>query len=221
MSEHALDPVRGPGAMEKRNPMAASGKPTTGSDQSLGDLVALATKDLSQLVRYEIDLAKSELRGDIRRAAISGALFGIAAFFGVGILVALFFAYAYLLHEVAKAPGGMAAAFALTGATVLLVAGVTALVAWRVIRRMSGMKRTRASVTEGIGLLRREAKGGKDGVEGKAGRGRKALRRAKTDRELSPVASTGDAGAAARVEPAESSRADGQRTETADPRPPR
>lgn len=148
--------------MEKRDSMAGSGKPTTGTDQSLGDLVALATKDISQLVRYEIDLAKSELRGDIRRVAISGALFGVAAFFGVGILVALFFAYTYLLYEVAKAPGGLAAAFGYTAVTVLVLGAICGFVAYRVIRRMSGMKRTRESVTEGIGMLRREGKDTKD-----------------------------------------------------------
>ena len=31
-----------------------------GDGQSLGDLVALAAKDVSQLIRYEIDLAKTE-----------------------------------------------------------------------------------------------------------------------------------------------------------------
>ena len=30
-----------------------------GGEQSLGDLVALAAKDVSQLIRYEIDLAKT------------------------------------------------------------------------------------------------------------------------------------------------------------------
>ena len=37
----------------------------SGTDQSLGDLVATAAKDVSQLLRYEIDLAKVELRGDL------------------------------------------------------------------------------------------------------------------------------------------------------------
>jgi hypothetical protein len=40
-----------------------------GADQSLGDLVALAAKDVSQLIRYEIDLAKSELKVDAQRSA--------------------------------------------------------------------------------------------------------------------------------------------------------
>ena len=44
-----------------------------GDDQSLGDLVALAAKDVSQLIRYEIDLAKSELKGDVQRIGLAGA----------------------------------------------------------------------------------------------------------------------------------------------------
>jgi hypothetical protein len=49
----------------------------SGADQSLGDLVALAAKDVSQLLRYEIDLAKVELRGDLRRVGLAGALGGV------------------------------------------------------------------------------------------------------------------------------------------------
>jgi hypothetical protein len=43
-----------------------------GGDQSLGDLVALAAKDVSQLIRYEIDLAKTELKGDAKRVGLAG-----------------------------------------------------------------------------------------------------------------------------------------------------
>src|ERR1700729_202964 len=77
-----------------------------GADQSLGDLVALAAKDVSQLIRYEIDLAKTELRGDMKRVGLAGALAGAAAFVG--------------------------------------------------LRGRPGLKRTRKSVPEGIGMLRRD-----------------------------------------------------------------
>src|SRR5260370_17824538 len=60
-----------------------------GGDQSLGDLVALAAKDASQLIRYEIDLAKTELKGDLRRVGLAGALGGGAAFVGCLVLVLL------------------------------------------------------------------------------------------------------------------------------------
>ncbi len=128
-----------------------------GGDQSLGDLVSLAAKDISQLVRYEIDLAKSELRGDFRRAGTAGVLMGIAAFFGCLILVCLCFAYAYFLYW-AGVPGGMAGAFAFVALTLAVLAAITITVAARKMRRMSGMKKTRESVAEGLGVLRRDGK---------------------------------------------------------------
>src|ERR1700733_11616679 len=66
-----------------------------GGDQSLGDLVALAAKDVSQLIRYEIDLAKTELRGDMKRVGLAGALAGVAAFVGCLVLVLLCIAFAF------------------------------------------------------------------------------------------------------------------------------
>ena len=66
-----------------------------GGDQSLGDLVALAAKDVSQLIRYEIDLAKTELKGDARRVGMAAAAIGLAAFVACLVLVLLSFALAY------------------------------------------------------------------------------------------------------------------------------
>src|ERR1035438_8560515 len=66
-----------------------------GGDQSLGDLVALAAKDVSQLVRYEIELAKTELKGAARRVGLAGALAGVAAFVGCLVLVLFCIAFAY------------------------------------------------------------------------------------------------------------------------------
>ena len=48
------------------------------AQESLGDLVALAVSDISQLVRYEVDLAKIELKADAKRVGIGGALLGAA-----------------------------------------------------------------------------------------------------------------------------------------------
>jgi hypothetical protein len=66
-----------------------------GDGQSLGDLVALAAKDVSQLIRYEIDLAKTELRGDVQRIGLAGALGVVAAFVACLVLVLLSIALAF------------------------------------------------------------------------------------------------------------------------------
>jgi membrane protein implicated in regulation of membrane protease activity len=145
--------------------MVRSGTPGPASgDQSLGDLVSLATKDISQLVRYEIDLAKTELRGDLRRVGMAGVLFGIAAFFGCLVLFCLCFAYAYGLAA-AGVPGGMWGAFLLVVATLVLLLALAVVFAIMKMRHLSGMKKTRESVTEGLSMLRRD---GKDGHDDKA-----------------------------------------------------
>jgi uncharacterized membrane protein len=128
-------------------------------DQTIGELVALATKDVSQLVRYEIDLAKTELRGDVRRLAVAGVLGGIAAFFVCLILFSLCFAYAYLLHW-AGAWGGMGGAFGFVALTLLVLMVLALLVAWLTLRHLTKMRKTRDSVSEGLDMLKRkDAKG--------------------------------------------------------------
>jgi hypothetical protein len=123
---------------------------------SLGDLVALAAKDVSQLIRYEIDLAKSELKADVKRAAITGALFGFAAFIGCLVLVLFTFALAYGLHAAGiPGGGGLYVCFVYAAVILVLVAAILAGVALLVMRRFSGMKQTRKTVTEDLGMLRR------------------------------------------------------------------
>ena len=133
--------------------MVRSETPGPGADQSLGDLVALAAKDVSQLVRYEIDLAKTELRGDLRRVGLAGALGGVAAFVACLILVLLCIALAYGLVALGVWTW---AAFLIVAGTCVLLAGSAVGIALLKLRHLSGLRRTRKSVTEGIGMLRRD-----------------------------------------------------------------
>jgi hypothetical protein len=122
-----------------------------GADQSLGDLVALAAKDVSQLIRYEIDLAKIELRGDMRRVGLAGALTGAAAFVGCVVLILLCWAFAYGLIALGIWPW---AAFLIVAGTCVLLAGAAVGIAALKIRNLSGLRETRKSITEGFGMLR-------------------------------------------------------------------
>ena len=131
-----------------------------GDQQSLGDLVALAAKVVSQLIRYEISLAKSELRMDARRVGIVGALSGFSAVALSLMLVMLCFAYAYGLYA-AGAPGGLWGAFLWVFLTLVVLFLIACGVGYLVIQRVSGMRLTRKTVTEDLGMLRREA--GPDG----------------------------------------------------------
>ena len=124
-----------------------------GDDQSLGDLVALAAKDVSQLIRYEIDLAKTELKDDVQRIGLAGALGGVAAFVACLVLVLLSIALAF----------GLVALGIWAWAAFLIVAGVYVLfavlvlgIAYLRVRRVSGLSKTRKTVTEGLDMLRHD-----------------------------------------------------------------
>jgi Putative Actinobacterial Holin-X, holin superfamily III len=124
-----------------------------GDGQSLGDLVALAAKDVSQLIRYEIDLAKNELKGDVQRVGLATALGGVAAFVACLVLVLLSIALAF----------GLVALGIWTWAAFLIVAGAYVLfavlvlgIAYLKLKRLSGLKKTRKTVTEGLEMLRNE-----------------------------------------------------------------
>src|SRR5580658_6722274 len=124
-----------------------------GGDQSLGDLVALAAKDVSQLIRYEIDLAKTELKGDAKRVGLAGALAGVAAFVGCLVLILLCFAFAFGLHALGIWTW---AAFLIVAGTCVLLAAAAVGIALLKVRHLSGLRKTRKTVTEGFGMLRHD-----------------------------------------------------------------
>ena len=126
-----------------------------GADQSLGDLVALAAKDVSQLIRYEIDLAKTELKGDARRVGMAAAAIGLAAFVACLVLVLLSLGLAYGLIALGI---WLWAAFLIVSGLYILLAGIALGIALLRVRRLSGLSKTRKTVTEGLGILRLNGK---------------------------------------------------------------
>ena len=135
--------------------MVRSGSPAgVDGQQSLGELVALAAKDMSSLVRYEISLAKSELKLDARRIGVAAGLAVVCLFAGCLVIVLLCFAYAYGLVAVGV-PGGTWAAFLIVAGTVVLLIAIAVWIAISRVRKVTGMKMTRQTVMDDIGMLRR------------------------------------------------------------------
>jgi Putative Actinobacterial Holin-X, holin superfamily III len=135
--------------------MVRSGKPDSASDQqSLGDLVALAAKDVSALIRYEIALAKRELKVDGIRVATASGLVVLGVIIVFPGIILLCFAYAYFLHW-AGAWGGLAGAFGFAGLTFLVLALIAVVVARVFVKRVTGMRMTRKTVSDDLGMLRR------------------------------------------------------------------
>ena len=137
-----------------RDAVVRDGRPgSTDGQHSLGELVALAAKDISTLVRYEITLAKRELKVDLRRIGIAA---GLAVFALSGlclILILLCFALAYLIVWATNWPTFVA--FLITAGGCLLVIVLALLIAWSRIKKVTGMKMTRKTVMDDIGMLRR------------------------------------------------------------------
>jgi uncharacterized membrane protein YqjE len=132
--------------------------PAGGTDQSIGDLVSVAARDISQLVRYELDLAKIELKDDVKRVAIGGALMAIAGFAGGLILMVLCFAYAYGLSTAFSWP--LWGSFLVVFGTLLVITLIALFVGYRLMRKITGLSKTRRSVAEGVSLLHRNKAAG-------------------------------------------------------------
>ena len=122
-------------------------------DQSLGVLVSLAVKDVTQLIRYELDLAKLELKADVRRLAIAGALLGMAGFVACLVLMLACFAFAYGLISLGIWPW---AAFLIVAGTCVLLAVLAVVIGALKFRGLSGLKKTRRTVQDDLSLIRRD-----------------------------------------------------------------
>jgi hypothetical protein len=105
----------------------------TKSDASLGELVGQASKDLSTLFRKEVELAKTELSGEIAKAGKGAGMFGgagVVALYGIGFLM-----LAAMFGLGAVMPLGYAAL--IVAGVCLLMAGVLALTGKRTMRTLS------------------------------------------------------------------------------------
>lgn len=137
-----------------------------GKDASLGELVALATKDVSLLVRQEIDLAKAELARQAASAAIGVGLIGAAAGLGLGALIALTIFFGELFTW-----AGLERfwAFLITAALLVVLAGLVALVGALRLRGLRPPQRAIASLREDVAVLRHSVGSGGSASSGGSG----------------------------------------------------
>jgi hypothetical protein len=126
-------------------------------ERTLGQLVSDASRDVSELVRYEIALAKAEVQRDIKRGVAAGGLFGAAALLAIYATVALMIAAGLGLSQVMPAW----LAFIVVAAGLLLIAGACVIVGRSQIGRIKPPERTIRSTKETIAVVRNR---GGDGV---------------------------------------------------------
>jgi MFS family permease len=126
-------------------------------DKSVGELVALASSSISNLVRAEMDLAKLELKADAKKAAIGSAMFSAAALIGGLIIILLSIAFAYGLVALGLWHW---AAFLIVSGVYAVLAGVLIMIGkWR-ITKIEGAKRTRKTLKDDLSALRRRGDSG-------------------------------------------------------------
>ncbi len=135
-------------------------EPTAGNgagpatEASIGELLAGISRDVSSLVRAEVELAKAELKVSARRAALGGAMFAAAASLGALALVLALVAAADGLVALWLAPGW---AFLLVAAALLLVAGILGALGAASVRRVHPPQRAAATTKQTVANLRRRS----------------------------------------------------------------
>jgi hypothetical protein len=117
-------------------------------DETLGDLVATATRDLSVLVHKEIELAKTELAAEAKRAGIGAGFLGGAGFVGLFAFVFLSVAAALAIAEGADLP--FWAGFLCIGAAFGGLAGLLAIAGLGKVVKVRGPQRTIRTVRDDI-----------------------------------------------------------------------
>lgn len=131
--------------------VAGTPVPPTGGEETLGALFANASRDLSSLVRSEVELAKLEIRRDVKNGARGGAMFGAAAFLGVLALILLSIAAAYGLVAAGLHPGW---AFLIVAGAYLVLAAGLALVGKKAVSKVGPPERTIRTSKETAAFLK-------------------------------------------------------------------
>lgn len=120
---------------------------TSASDKSLGELVSTATRDLSTLIRSEVQLAKVEIKRDVAKAGLGAGLLGGAGFLGLLALVFLSIALAYAISWLGI---GLGWGFFLVGLLYLVAAGVALLVGKKSLGKVGPPERTIETVKDDL-----------------------------------------------------------------------
>jgi hypothetical protein len=129
-------------------------EPVQDSDPTIGRLVSDASRDVSNLIRNEIRLAKSEIRVSAKTGGVGVGLLAAAAFFAMMALIMLSVAIAYFIHWNGK---GLSLhwAFLIVFGCYLLVTAVLGFVGIRKVKRVRAPEKAIAQAGEAKQILRR------------------------------------------------------------------
>lgn len=106
---------------------------------SVGELVRQASEHVSTLVRAEVELAKSELSGSVKRAGIGGGLLAAA---GVVLLFSVPFLFVVLAEFLVEIGVARWLAYLIVWVLFLIVAVILALLGRRSLKKVRKPERT-------------------------------------------------------------------------------
>ncbi len=132
----------------------------TGTEPTFGQLFASASRDLSDLVRDEIELAKTELRRDVKLAATGGGMFAVAGMAAMFALMLLAVAAALGIHALGVTLGF---SFLIAAGGYVLLATVIALFGLHAMTRVRAPERTIRTSRASIATLRHAGGGNGNG----------------------------------------------------------
>jgi hypothetical protein len=127
---------------------------TTEEEPTIGKLVVDASRDISTLIKSEIELAKSELKVSLTAGGISIALFAVAGFLGLLAIIMLSVAFAYFIAFTGL---DLAWCFLIVFGAYVLLAGLLAFVGVRKIKQVKPPERAIGQAKEIPGAFKRSS----------------------------------------------------------------
>ncbi|WUJ74398.1 phage holin family protein [Kribbella soli] len=127
-----------------------------GDGPTVGQLVANASKELSSLVRSEVELAKTELKKTAVAAGTGAGMFAAAAFLALLAVILLSIAAAYGLTAAGLHP---AIAFLIVAGAYLLIGAILVFIGMRALKSAKGPERTIETSKQSVEALKAIGKG--------------------------------------------------------------
>ena len=142
------------GATRATGPVTTTTAPVE-AEPTLAALVTSASRDLSALVRDEVELAKAEIKDDVRHAGVGMGMFVGAAVLAFLASIVLSFAIAYALFALGL---DRWLAFLIVGVVYLLVAGLLGFLGSKQVKRVKPPQETIDSTKRTVTVLKGAAK---------------------------------------------------------------
>ncbi|WP_447005237.1 phage holin family protein [Saccharothrix isguenensis] len=138
-------------------PLTAESAVKIAEETSIGGLVRDATAHLSTLVRAEVELAKSEVAGEIKKGVKGSVYFILALAVLLFSSVFGFMALAYMFHDLFGWPVSLS--FLTVFVLMILTAVLFTILGVRKMKRLRAPQRTIDSAKDTVAALRRRGEG--------------------------------------------------------------